>query len=202
MTAEQESPWATSLEDAELSSGSTSFADEASTHAPEPERRNFVASVLPPPFGWTDGLTETDGPRMWDKLLEVEQAKSARHRRTATIVLVEVLALEDAEERWGSGLALQLFVQLARELGRGVRKSDHIARIGPARFGVLLTETDEISAINFVDRIKSRCCGKFDPAANGFRLVMGWASPPIGGRLADAIVVAEERLAEALRRES
>jgi GGDEF domain-containing protein len=94
---------------------------------------------------------------------------------------------------------MQLFVQLSRALARRIRKSDTIARIGPARFGVLLTETDEISAINFVDNIKDRCCGKFDPEANGLHLLVGWASPEVGGRLADALHVAETRLAEAIR---
>jgi diguanylate cyclase (GGDEF)-like protein len=196
MAGERESVWGS----APVETGVTSRAADVPNEPPGPTSvtpsRTPASSLMPPPSGWTDGLTDTDGPRMWDKLLASEQARNARHRRTSSVVLVDVLGLEDAGEQWGAGLALQLFVQLARELGRGIRRSDYIARIGPARFGILLTETDEISAINFVDRIKESCCGNFVPAANGLRLAVGWASPALGGRLADSIRVAEGRLQE------
>ena len=156
---------------------------------------------LPDPFGWTDGLTDSDGPRLWDKLLASEQSRNARHRRTSTIVLVEVLGLDSAAERWGAAMSMQLFVALSREIAQGIRSSDHIARIQPTRFGILLTETDEISAINFVDRINAQCCERFDPASKGLRLAVGWASPPIGGTLTEALRVAEERLFEAISRQ-
>jgi diguanylate cyclase (GGDEF)-like protein len=207
MAGELESVWGSSPVDIEVSSGSMDVSRGALTESEKPAESRASAGRkpneggLPAPSGWTDGLTETDGPRMWDKLLASEQARNARHKRTATVVLVDVLGLEQAGEQWGTGLALQLFVQLARELGRGIRRSDSIARIGPARFGVLLTETDEISAINFVDRIKEACCGEFNPAANGLRLAVGWASPAVGGRLADAIHIAEGRLLEARLKE-
>ena len=129
-----------------------------------------------------------------EKLLASEQARNARHARTSTVVLVDVLGLEHGGERWGPVVTLQHFVQLARELGRGIRRSDYIARIGPTRSGILLTETDEILAINFVDRIKADCRDRVDTAANGLRLAVGWASPAVGGRLADAIRIAEGRL--------
>jgi GGDEF domain-containing protein len=115
-----------------------------------------VASLTAPPapFGWTDGLTDSEGPRFWDRVVAVEQARNARHKRTGTIVLFEVVGFEEVVTRWGTGLALQLFVELSRVLSRGMRDSDHLARIAPTRFAVLLTETDEIRAINYVDRIK------------------------------------------------
>ncbi len=163
---------------------------------------NVTASedpTLPTPSGWTDGLTDTDGPRLWERLLAVEQARNVRHHRTATIVLVELVGMRAAVDQLGSAPALQQFVKLARFVAGDVRKSDHIARIRPARFGLLLTETDEISAINFVDRLRERCRMAFDPAATGFRIAVGWASPPQGGRLEDAMAVAEQRLTVELR---
>ena len=157
--------------------------------------------ALPAPTGWADGLTDTDGPRLWERLLAVEDARNLRHGRTATVVLVEFVGMRAAVDRWGSALALQQFVTLARVVAGDSRKSDHIARITPARFGVLLTETDEISAINFIDRMRERCRTEFDPATMGMRLAVGWASPPKGGQLVDAIAVAEQRLTVELRQE-
>ncbi|HET9851830.1 MAG TPA: diguanylate cyclase [Candidatus Limnocylindrales bacterium] len=156
----------------------------------------------PAPFGWTDGLTESEGPRFWDRVVAVEQARNARHARTGTIVLFEVVGFGAAVDRWGSTLALQLFVELSRVLSRGMRDSDHLARIAPARFAVLLTETDEILAINYVDRIKEACQRELDPASNGMRVVVGWASPKVGRSLAEAYEMAESRLVEALAREA
>jgi diguanylate cyclase (GGDEF)-like protein len=200
MTGELESVWGFTPADAETRGRlDAAVADAAVVRAPSAVAPPSI--VLAAPFGWTDGLTDTDGPRMWEKVVKSEQSRNARHRRTSTIVLVEVLGLDSAAERWGAALSLQLFVELARELSKGIRSSDHIARVQSARFGVLLTETDEISAINFVDRIKARCCETFDPVAKGLRLAVGWASPPVGGDLAEALRVAEERLAEAISRE-
>jgi len=158
----------------------------------------LAAAGPPPPQGWSDPLTGADGPRLWARFLATEQARNARHRRTSAIVLVQVVGFEAAATRWGWSLAVQLFVQLADGLVRHIRKSDHIARIGPTTFAVLLTETDEISAINFVDRMQASCARDIDVASTGLQLKTGWASPERGGRLEDAYAVAEARLAEAL----
>jgi diguanylate cyclase (GGDEF)-like protein len=169
----------------------------------EPSATPVAGLTAPPaPFGWTDGLTDSEGPRFWDRVVAVEQARNARHKRTGTIVLFEVVGFEDTVQRWGTTLALQLFVELSRVLSRGNRESDHLARIAPTRFAVLLTETDEIRAINYVDRIKEACQRELDPATNGLRVVVGWASPEVGRTLAEAYSVAESRLGDALRREA
>jgi diguanylate cyclase (GGDEF)-like protein len=201
MAGEFGSVWESSSVDIEVSSD-VDVPRPAPAGAADFASRAGAASTLPSPAGWTDGLTDTDGPRMWDRVLASEQARNARHQRTSAVVLVDVLGLEHSSERWGPMVTLQLFVQLARELARGIRRSDYIARIGPTRFGVLLTETDEILAINFVDRVKAQCRERVDPAANDLRLAVGWASPAVGGRLSDAIRVAEERLMEERRKEA
>lgn len=152
-------------------------------------------SFLPDaPDGWTDLLTGCDGPRFWDRIVSSEQARNARHNRTATIALIEFAGLDDSARRWGSDLATQLFQRLSRVLASGIRSSDHIARVGRTRFAVLLVETDEVLAINFVDRVRARCASEIDPALHGFRMAIGWASPPVGGRLSEAMSSATERL--------
>lgn len=149
---------------------------------------------------WKDRLTGCDGPRLWDRDLASEQERNTRHRRTATIALVELAGIDVAAERWGRDLAEQLFLRLSRVLASGIRSSDHIARIAPTRFGVLLVETDEILAINFVDRIKAMCASDIDPEVHGFRIAIGWASPTVGGELAAAQELAGERLDDDLHR--
>ena len=122
-----------------------------------------------------------------------------RYRRPATIALVEVVGLEAFARLWGADVAEPLFVDLARTLAVEVRSSDHIARIDRVRFGILLTETDEIAAINFVERARVSCERRAARAAGAVRVAMGWASPNATNDLHKALEIAEQRLAEELR---
>ena len=66
------------------------------------------------------------------------------------------------------------------------------------RFGILLTETTEIAAINFVERARAACERDLQVATEVVNVAFGWASPPKGGDLTDAMGLAAERLAAEL----
>ena len=149
--------------------------------------------------GWTDALTGTDGPRLWDRVITSELARVRRYRRPATVALVEIAGLEGFARLWGADVAEHLFIDLARTLAVEVRSSDHIARIDRVRFGILLTETDEIAAINFVERARASCERRAAPAAGAVRIAMGWASPNKTNDLHRALEIAEARLVDELR---
>jgi diguanylate cyclase (GGDEF)-like protein len=155
---------------------------------------------LPPPMGWTDVRTGTDGPRYWDRVISSEQARHRRYRRPATIALAEIAGLDVLANRWGPDVAERLFVKLARALAGEVRSSDHIARIERTRFAVYLTETDEVAAINFIERARASCEALLGLARGDVRVGLGWASPPPNGGLADANDIAAARLAADLTR--
>jgi len=95
------------------------------------------------PHGWTDQLTGTDGPRLWDRIISSETARVKRYHGPATIVLAELFGVDSFSAVWGADAAGRLFVQLARTLAVEVRSSDHIARLETSRFGILLIETDK-----------------------------------------------------------
>jgi diguanylate cyclase (GGDEF)-like protein len=157
--------------------------------------------LLPaPPTGWTDVPTGMDGPRYWDRVITSEQARLRRYRRPATIALAEIAGLDVLATRWGRDVADRLFVKLARALAGEVRSSDYIARIERTRFAVYLTETDEIGAINFVERARASCEALMGLARDDVRVGIGWASPPPKGGLSDAHEIAAERLAADLGR--
>jgi diguanylate cyclase (GGDEF)-like protein len=166
--------------------------DESSTRRDQP--------FLPPPSGWTDVRTGTDGPRYWDRVITSEQARHRRYRRPATIALAEIAGLDVLANRWGPDVAERLFVKLARALAGEVRSSDHIARIERTRFAMYLTETDEVAAINFVERARASCEALLGLARADVRVGIGWASPPPNGGLADANEFAAARLAADLAR--
>jgi diguanylate cyclase (GGDEF)-like protein len=154
---------------------------------------------LPPPAGWSDLATGVDGPRYWDRLLLSEQARVQRYKRPATVVLVEVTGLGPLAQQWGPEAAERTLVAAARTLAREIRTSDHIARIEPARFGILLTETSEIAAINFVERARAACERGLHLASDTVGIGFGWASPPKGSDLTDSVVLAQHRLDAELR---
>ena len=89
---------------------------------------------------------------------------------------------------------------VADSISRHARGADHIARLGTGRFGILLPETNEVEAVNFVERIRQVCELWLESGAIAMRLAIGWASPVGDGSLGDAFKDAEERMYAELRR--
>jgi len=155
---------------------------------------NFLPGT---PSGWTDALTGTDGPRLWDRIVSSEVARVTRYRRPVTVALIEIRGLDRYARSWGNDVAERLFVQLARTISVNVRSSDHIARIERTRFALLLPETDEIPAINIVERVRAACEYQLG-SSDLVRIGIGWAGSSTTTDLRLAIQIAETRLADEL----
>lgn len=166
--------------------------DVEPTGTPDADARPIGGVVAPDPSSWGDPLTGCDGPRLWDRLLASEVARVRRYERPATVALIEIVGFDELERVWGDEIAERTFVRLARTLATEIRSSDHIARIDRARFAVLLTETEEIAAINFVERVRAAC----ERQPGELRIAIGWASPTTTFDLHDALATAERRLVE------
>jgi hypothetical protein len=65
----------------------------------------------------------------------------------------------------------------------------------------LLPETDEVAAINQVERVRSECDKWLEAGGLAVRLALGWAQPRIGGSLADALRLADDRMNADRRRQ-
>ena len=150
------------------------------------------------PEGWVDIVTGTDGPRLWDRMLLTEQARVGRYHRPVTVAFAELVGLDGLAEQWGWDVAEQALAACARRLGQEIRSSDHIARLEQARFGILLTETSEIAAINFIERARASCEEELAAIGNGVTIGFGWASPAEKVHLSDAVATALTRLAAEL----
>jgi diguanylate cyclase (GGDEF)-like protein len=155
-------------------------------------------AAIAPPDGWADLLTGADGPRLWDRVVLSESARCRRYHRPVTVAIVDIVGLADLAAEWGWDVAERALAACARRLAREIRSSDHVARIERFRFGVLLTETTEIAAINFVERARQSCERELAPYGAKVRVGFGWASPPAKGDLSDAIAVALRRLVDDL----
>jgi diguanylate cyclase (GGDEF)-like protein len=149
---------------------------------------------IPEPAGWEDTLTGLEGPDFWQRILVAEVARSARYRRPLSVVIIELDGIGVLSDTWGPDVARHAVREAAQCIRRMSRTSDHCTRIGPARFGVVLTETDEIAAINFVERVRESAPKSMPRGWDNFRFAFGWASPK-QGESADAVVKrAEGRL--------
>jgi diguanylate cyclase (GGDEF)-like protein len=160
------------------------------------------ASTFPAaPSGWSDTITSTDGPHYWDRLMSSERDRVRRYHRPATIVFIQVAHLDRLGELWGEDVAAQSLVRVGRTVMRQIRSSDHAARIDVSRFAVFLPETDEIAAINFVERVRTAIEASLGNMAETVSVAIGWASPT-DGNFDTALELAESRLAAELATEA
>jgi len=150
----------------------------------------------------TDPETGFDLGPSWARWLGEEEARIRRYHRPATIVLVELSGFDRLAERFGDEAAQRLIPPIATTLRRNARATDHLARLGPTRFGAILTETDEIRAINFLERVRSACDVWLEAGAVMLRLSVGWAEMSPDRSAEVALPEAERRLYEERQRTS
>ena len=172
-------------------------ASRPMTTVASPAADPSIAHVTP---SRTDALTGLLAQAEWNRALIDEAARIDRYGRAATVVIVQLDGLERLTGVLGAGAADRILPALADVLGRQARGSDQVARLGPGRFGVLLTETGEVEAVNYVERVRAACELWLELGAIAMRLAFGWAAPPLEGSLEDAAVLAQDRMFTELRR--
>jgi len=170
-----------------------------STH---PADRRPLMAMFGPGAGAvpSDPQTGLDAPSTWTRWLHEEETRVRRYHRPATVVLVELEGLDRLVERLGPAAADRLIPPVAATMRRHARESDRVARLGPARFGAILPETDEVRAINYVERVRSTCDLWLASGAVSLRLSMGWAEMNASHLLEATLAAAEDRLNAERRR--
>ena len=130
--------------------------------------------------------TRTD----WETALRLEDARLARYGRPASVLIVSLEVPDpDTADRYAP--------RVGDAIRSHARETDRVARVGPARFHVLLPETLEAEAVALGDRVRTACAGLIGGPSDGAALVRAVAaSPARGGTLADALRRASLRLAE------
>jgi diguanylate cyclase (GGDEF)-like protein len=152
-----------------------------------------VFAPLPPVQAATDSQTGFDLPATWSRWLDEEDARIRRYRGSATVVLVEIDGLERLIERLGIDTASRLVPRVALNLSHHARDTDRFARLAVGRFGVLMLETDEIQAINYVERIRSACDTWLAAGGIASRLAIGWAEANTSRSIEAAVQQADDR---------
>ena len=152
-----------------------------------------------PPSG-RDALTGLLDAPAFARLVALEEARVARYHRPATIVIFELDGLERLTDSLGGEAGERVIIAVADTVRRLARDADRSARLAPGRFAVLLAETDEIAAINYVERVRRACELWLESGAMALRLAAGWAGTSGDPTLVEAQRVAVERMYAELRR--
>lgn len=155
--------------------------------------------LVAPPDPHVDRLTDLLGPEIFERLVVAESARVRRYRRPASLVIAELVGLDELARSWGVDVATSAVASLADVLRKGSRTSDYVGRVATHRFAVILTETDEIAAINYVERVREAWESLPALAAGTVRVGFGWAGTPSRATLVDARSTAEEVLRDDLR---
>lgn len=147
-----------------------------------------AATPMPAP------LPGIDDAVFWTRLTDAESARVARYDRSATIVLIELDGLDRLVASLGPAAGDRIIAATAATIRAEARVSDTVARLGHSRFGVLLIETDEVSAINFTERVRAICDRWLQTGAVALRVALGHCSLTSAIGPADAMRLSQERL--------
>ena len=141
-----------------------------------------------------DPATGLESPIVWRRALEDEFLRIARYHRPATVMIIELDGFDRLVERLGEAAGARIVLATARTIRAEARAADRCARLGRGRFAVLLPETDEVKAINFVERVRSECDRWLETGEIALRLAIGWVILDPSEDAAAAVQEAQRRL--------
>ena len=151
----------------------------------------------PTPRGPIAGLI---GRVEWERLVADESERQRRYGRPGAIVLAEVVGSEPGagEGRPATAAIGRVVPACAEALLALTRASDRVTRLGDARLGILLRESDAGGASRYAARAIAACDPWLGAMAWPSRLAIAWASLD-DADAAGAMHAAERRLAAASR---
>ncbi len=161
-------------------------ADPAADRPVAPDREVLARLLVDPLTGLGTSLA-------WDMWIADEEPRVRRYGRPSTIVLAELDGLDAVDAFHGPEVAEGAAAMIGAAFRANIRSSDRAAVVGPGIYAILLPETDEVRAVNFVERVRATCEEWLAVNSPSVRLLLGWASPD-GDGLAGAWAVAERRL--------
>lgn len=132
----------------------------------------------------------------WDRTVQEESARAARFIRPVTVVIAELPRLDDVSVRLGRDAADRVVAETARLLVAEGRAVDQVAWLDDAVFGVLMPETEEARARDYVERVRAASDEWLRSAGLSVRLSLGWASPAEDRDIVAAAALAQQRMHE------
>jgi hypothetical protein len=137
-----------------------------------------------------------DTPAEWQAAMRREEVRLERYGRPATVLVLDVCADCGPEPVDGPTVTAGDLVDPVIEAIRNeARETDHVVRVAPTRFHLLLPETGEAEADSFVERLRTACRDRLNGHGGILRLRVEAATPGHGRSLGDALEDGERRLA-------
>ena len=103
----------------------------------------------------TDHLTGLANRRRFERQLEREVARTARHGRPFSLITIDIDHFKKVNDTYGHETGDEAIKSLARVLQQGTRGIDLAARIGGEEFAVILTETNLTGAVEAAERLRA-----------------------------------------------
>ena len=147
-----------------------------------------------------DPLTGLLDAVAFEEVMAQEEAREQRYGHPATIIVFELDGLTKLVDRLGPETGDRIETALGDTIRRLARRADHVARLERGRYAVLLPVTDEVAAINYVERVRRACELWLESGAIAMRPAIGWASTTGDTGLSGAVRVATDRMRQELRR--
>lgn len=105
-----------------------------------------------------DGLTQIHNQRYLLDFLERELARSRRHRRPLSILMMDLDRFKSVNDRHGHLCGDYVLRELSNRLRHSIRREDLFARYGGEEFCLVLVETTRDEATEVAERIRSSVC--------------------------------------------
>ncbi len=103
-----------------------------------------------------DGLTGLYNYRYFQEMLRAETARSERHNRPASVLMIDVDNFKTYNDTHGHVMGDEVLRALARILGERARRTDMVARYGGEEFVILLPETSREAAQTVAESLLER----------------------------------------------
>ncbi len=117
-------------------------------------------------LSFKDALTNIANRRMFDSILNREWASAQRSKTPIAVILLDIDFFKEYNDHYGHIKGDDCLKQVAQILNTvATRPRDFLARFGGEEFVLVLTETDEISAIKIAERCRSEIIERNIPHA-------------------------------------
>lgn len=103
----------------------------------------------------TDALTGLINRRQFNLRLQAEVSRARRHRSPLTLALFDIDDFKKLNDFYGHTVGDRILRELGQLLVSNTRESDVTARYGGEEFAIILPETRQMEAYEFLERLRS-----------------------------------------------
>ena len=104
----------------------------------------------------TDPLTKLYNRRYFENISEREFLRAVRYKTPLTLAVIDIDFFKKINDTYGHQCGDMILKEVAYIISESFRKTDYVFRYGGEEFVVILTDTDENSALCPIERLRER----------------------------------------------